>query len=383
MTNLTYGSPKEAGFDPERIAKLKERASEWCDGHRMRSGVLLAARRGKIVFHEACGPLTWKQDSPAIGKDAIFSVASVTKPVTATLAMCLVEDGLLGLNRPIKEYLPEICGEGTDDVEVQHLLTHTSGYDDEEAEAAYEAALKETLPDQTTFNQHHYQDTENYFKSLWDLPSRRAAGSEMAYCDHQYNLLGEIIRRISGGSLDEFARHRLFEPLGMIDTSYIPCADRIDRMVVRTAASLFIEAEWGAHGLRTTALDMARFCQMFLDKGHCEGGRVLSPASVHEMTRNQIPGIGSSFFGALHREASWGLGWSIQGDERWMWEAGSLVPKGTFGHGGAGGHSVWGDPANGVIGVYLSACLDIDLEKMEHHWHYDLFQNMVTAAVVD
>lgn len=383
MVKLADGTPEEAGFDPGRIATLRDRASEWCDGNRMRTGVLLAARRGKIVFHEAYGPLTWQEDAGAIGKDAIFTVASMTKPVTATLAMLLVEDGLLGLNRPVKEYLPEICGEGADDIEVQHLLTHTSGYEDEAAEAAYEAALRETLEDQTTLSQHHYQDTEIYLNSLWDLPALWVPGSEMAYSDHNFILLGEIICRISGGSLDDFARQRLFDPLGMIDTSYVPRSDRLGRVVVRSAASMSIEAEWGAHGLRTTALDMARFGQMFLDKGRCEGGRILSPASVREMTRNQIPGIGAKFFGTLHPEASWGLGWSIQADERWMWETGSLVPKGTCSHSGAGGHSIWVDPVNEVVGVYLSVCLDIDMEKMEQHWHYDLFQNMVTAAALD
>ena len=127
MTILTNGSPEEAGFDPKRIELLRQRVPEWVDGKRMRSGVLLAARRGTIVFHEAYGPLTDQADSPAMVKDTIFSVASITKTVTATAAMILVERGQLGLNRPIKEYLPEVCGEGTEDIEVQHLFTHTSG----------------------------------------------------------------------------------------------------------------------------------------------------------------------------------------------------------------------------------------------------------------
>ena len=94
---------------------------------------MLAARRGKIVFHEAYGPLTADVGSPPLQKDSIFSTGSLGKTTTSTAIMLLVEDGLLGLNRPIKEYLPEICGTGTDDIEVQHLLTHTSGFSDADA----------------------------------------------------------------------------------------------------------------------------------------------------------------------------------------------------------------------------------------------------------
>lgn len=383
MPALTDGKPEDAGMDPTRIKLLHERALEWCDGHRMRSGVLLAARRGKIVFHEACGSLTDKTDSPAIDTSAIFTVASVTKLMTSTLTMCLVEDGLLGLNRPIKEYLPEVSGEGTNDIEVQHLLSHTSGFTDEGADQAYEAVIKDGLSASDNIDNYLFQEASPYFDSLWSLRSTFSPGSAMVYCCHNYNLLGEIVRRISGRSLDAFGRDRLFAPLGMNDTSFIRNWDKTERCVVRSSDRRPVDTEWGAHGLNVTALDMARFCQMFLDKGQGSRGRILSPATVYEMSRNQIPGIGTTFFGQHHPDASWGLGWAIQHDERWKWISGTLTPKGTFYHTGAGGHIVWVDPMNEIVGVYLSVCLDVDFETMDHHWYLDLFQNMVTAAVAD
>jgi len=144
---------------------------------------------------------------------------------------------------------------------------------------------------------------------------------------------------------------------------------------------VYPEGIWGSEFLSTTALDLARFGQMFLNKGTYGGERILSPASVHEMTRNQIPGVGVDFLG-FHDEASWGLGWAVQHDERWLWVTSSLSPKGTFYHMGAGGHLIWVDPINEIVGVYLSVCLDINKENLEHHWNNDLFQNMVTAAAV-
>lgn len=381
MTILTIGTPEEAGMHPDRISALRARAPEWIDPERMRSAVLLAARRGKIVFHEAWGPLTWRSDSPPMLKDSIFRVASITKPVTATAVMVLVEDGRLGLNRPIKEYLPEICGEGTDDIEVQHLLTHTSGYDEEEVGSRF---------DECQLNSTHVVDNPEeglhplvaqYLSCLWELPSHWAPGSEMSYADHNVNLLGEIVRRISGQPLEEFAKARIFDPLNMKDATYYRNEEKLDRIACRREGLVLPEGVWGADGLNLTALDLAAFGQMFLDKGKYGGQQVLSSATVHEMTRNQIPGIGTEFLG-YHEEASWGLGWTVQHDERWRWIGGTLPPKGTFYHVGAGGMCLWVDPTNEIVGVYLSVCLEID-DDLEHHWNLDLFQNMVTAAVLD
>ncbi len=200
MTILTNGTPKQAGMDPDRIALLHERAPEWCGGSRMRSGVLLAARRGKIVFHEAYGPLTHEQNSPPLQKDSLFSVASCTKPLTATAAMILVEEGLLGLNRPLQEYLPNLCGEGIENVEVQHLFTHTSGFTDTDVEERI-SALRGTLLKsnfQGSSGQHQYNAIS--MECLKDLPSRWPPGSQMDYCGENYNILGEIVRVVSSGS---------------------------------------------------------------------------------------------------------------------------------------------------------------------------------------
>lgn len=397
MSKLTYGTPEEAGFDPGRIAALKDRAPAWIDALRMRSAVLLAARRGKIVFHEAYGPLTDQSGSPALQEDSIFTINSVTKPITATAVMVLVEDGRLGLNRPIKEYLPEVCGEETDAVDVQHLLTHTSGFDKEEAEAQFQQRIS-SLPHMSgdpANGLHLYNAMQ--LACHWDLKSHWTPGSKMSYCSHNYFLLGEIIRRVSGQSLSDFAKERLFNPLGMKDTSYTRDETKLERWVrrgddvplgsVSGDARAGVEgkfnqtAPWGNTGVNSTALDLAAFGQMFLNKGSYDGESILSPGAVHEMTRDQIPGVGTDFLGDRSTGASWGLGWSVQGDERWRWHSGTLTPKGTFNHGGAGGLYLWVDPVNEIVGVYLSVCLDLDMETLETHTNADLFQNMVTAAV--
>lgn len=110
---------------------------------------------------------------------------------------------------------------------------------------------------------------------------------------------------------------------------------------------------------------------------------VFSPPAVREMTRNQIPGIGTVFEGIVHREASWGLGWTIQHDECWKSFNSTLAPKGMVYHTGGGGHMIWVDPVNQIVGVYLSVTL-IETELLtDRIWPADLFVNMATAAVVE
>lgn len=382
MTKLQNGTPEEAGFLPERIERLRARAPEWVDGERMRSGVLLAAQRGKIAFHEAYGPLTHEPNSPPLQLDSIFPIASITKPITATCIMMLVEDGIIGLNRPITEYLPEVSGEGTDEIEVQHLLTHTSGFDwdDEEETFATRISQQELLPGLPEEGLHSYNASQ--LNVLWELKSHFAPGSHMSYCNHNYNLLGEIVRRVSGRSLNDFATERIFDPLDMIDTSYLSDETKWDRRVMRRNGVhgggiegdpmsgldglWYSHGTWASGGGKSTALDLAKFAQVFLDGGKFvhegEERRLLSPATVYEMSRDQLPGIKTDFF-KRDFEASWGLGWMVQGNDRWPWYSGTLAPKGTFYHGGAGGSMLWIDRANEIVGIYLTVCHIFDEEK--------------------
>src|SRR5207245_1366117 len=149
-------------------------------------------------------------------RDTIYPLSSLTKPIIATAAMLLVEDGLLGLQRPVSEYLPELSGEGKQAVMVHHLLTHTSGLRDQDVNA-HAAKKKDVLAI------HHPEATQHswineYLFLRYDAPLGKPPGVEMFYCNYGYMLLGEIVRRVSGQALADFARARIFEPLGMQDT---------------------------------------------------------------------------------------------------------------------------------------------------------------------
>src|SRR5262249_34224874 len=148
----------------------------------------------------------------------IFPLWSISKVITATAVMVLVEDGLLGLNRPVAEYIPEFVGEGKSTVTPWHLLTHTSGL----SEAAVNAyASPELFAQGYSLAAYISTHTPEYLRERYAAPLSTAPGKEMSYCDLNFILLGEIVQRVSGQSLTTFARERIFEPLGMRDASYI------------------------------------------------------------------------------------------------------------------------------------------------------------------
>jgi len=396
VNTLRYGTPEEAGMLPDRIERVKRLAEGWvADGHTP-SLVVLAARKGVICLHEAFGVLTPEENSPPLQLDTIFPLGSLTKPITATAAMVLVEDGLLGLNRPLVDYIPETCGKGAEEVLVHHLLSHTSGYSDA---AFLEFALKRdrgaAIPpcEDTQHPLVHELLTIHYPAPLWKPP-----GEVMSYCTHGYRILGEIVRRVSGQSLADLAKERIFDPLGMTDTNYIVPESLDPRIVKRPPGAVDIvqpsrfnkgldsrqmqETPYGDGGAFSTVIDMAIFGQMFLNKGSYGDARVLSSPTVSEMTRNQIPGIDAYAFGVLRREACWGFGWGIHGNGKWKYYNGSLHSPEAFGHTGNGGVTLWMDPVNEILVVYFSVVLKFT-PQIEPIWDFDLFQDTVMAAISD
>ena len=308
-----------------------------------------------------------------------------------------MEDGLLGLNRPVWWYIPEFTGEGKEAVMVHHLLTHTSGIRQQEVMAHVEKkrGTAQIPPPEKT--QHPL--VHEWMWLLYDAPLWKPPGEEMSYCTWNSELLGEIVRRVSGRSLADFAKEKIFEPLGMVDSDYVLPESAEHRIVKRAldteegqlwASYRLEETPWAGGGVCSTAMDMAIFGQMFLNQGHYGDARILSPASVAEMTRNQIPGIPASYWDEVFPEACWGLGWNIRGNKTF---AGSLWSPFTYTHGGSGGIRLWVDPVYEIVGVFFSV-MSYEHERLTGREKLqtaaqrclcseDLLINAVTAAVVD
>src|SRR2546428_928138 len=385
-TTLHRGSPEDVGMSGQQLQRVGELAQGWLEQGLIQGLVAVVARHGQVVLFECFGRQLPDRDSPPVALDSIFPMASITKIFTTTAIMVLVEEARGGLNRRVREYIPEFAGEGKDGVLVRHLLTHTSGIGEDQLEAfAKERKGIAIPPAEATL----HPLMSEYLIQRYDCPLWKPAGAEMSYADFSFELTGEIVRRVTGKSLSDFARMRIFEPLGMRDTHYC----RVDVPRQRRAwrgpdpedpwrEAIEVEPVVQASGRSwASAMDMAIFCQMFLNRGTYGDVRILSPASVVEMTRNQIPGIGSTFLNETFPEASWGLGWSIHGTKTGL--CGTLYSPEAFEHWGAGGAYVWADPVYDLVGIYCAVAPNPHTDEGKAKWRNDVFTDAVTAAVAD
>ena len=285
--------------------------------------------------------------------DTIFDVASLTKVLaTAPSVMKLDEEGKLRLDDPVVRYLPDFAPNGKDQITIRMLLTHTSGLAPDPplpAAAAGKAALF------TEINQ----------EELAAPP-----GMRFIYSDTGFIVLGELVEKVSGVALDEYALGKIFAPLRMQDTRFLPPADwkqrigpteeidlpdgekpgsgkgRILRGVVHDPTARAMGGVAGNAGLFSTAADIAKFCQMELDGGaiaESGGQRILSEATTHKMSTAQSP----PWIPAVR-----GLGWDI--DSPYSSPRGELFPLGSFGHTGFTGTSIWIDPSSDTFVILLT-----------------------------
>jgi CubicO group peptidase (beta-lactamase class C family) len=378
---------------PERIERARTLLESHAREGRTPAIAALVARRGVVVLDEAYGEL--RPGGPALTRDAIFPITSMTKPLTAALAMLLGEDGLLSVGRPVREYIPELEGDDIDDVLVHHLLTHTSGWDDgmffeNLLKKVAAGAMPELPPDSHPL--HH-----GALLGGLDTPRKTPPGEIMIYCNLNYTLLGEVVERVSGKRFEEFARERLFGPLGMNGTDYVLRDDMRERVIVRppgapikdellglpgTETTAWERMPNGAGGAYSTARDIAVFAQMILNGGRYGDQRILSRPAVAEMTRNQIPGIGATFMDYSVPEGGYGYGWMVRTWYVWRLLNG-LTPIGSYSHTGAGGNAFWIDPENETIQVVLEVCMDLSENLEPRGWIFDRFQSVVAAAIDD
>ncbi len=354
---LPLGKPESVAVSASRLAEMDSVIADEIAKQRLPGAVVFVGRKGRVVWHKAYGARVVEPARETMSDDTIFDVASLTKVVaTATSIMILVERGKLRLNDPVSLHIPELKGEGRDRVTIEQLLTHVSGY-------APDFDLRE-----------RWTGHEEAIKRLIAEPLRTPPGTRFTYSDIGFITLGEVVARVSGMPLDQFAKKNIFEPLHMRDTGFRPSANLQTRIAPTekrrgqlsylgdTAANVGAAEgeEWlrgqvhdptsfrmngvaGHAGLFSTASDLAIYCQMILNGGEYGGVRILAPLTVAEMTR---PRVVTSAGGTR------GLGWDI--NSSFSSNRGELFPLGSFGHTGFTGTSIWIDPASEMFVVFLS-----------------------------
>ena len=362
--SLTTPDPVGAGFSPARLARIAPWYQAQIDTGALPGAVVAIARDGKLAYLQAIGTYDRAGKIP-LKPDAIFWIASMTKPVTSVAAMMLVEEGKLALDAPVAKYLPEVADmrvgpEGVPQkrpMQVIDLLRHTSGftYADEAADDLHKAY------DRIGSFRRHKTLTE----LTGDLVRMRLVhqpGEAWEY-SHSTDVLGRVVEVASGQPLDKFFEDRIFKPLGMVDTGFFVPSDKLGRLVdpiasgrpqlwdITRPTTLFM----GGGGLASTAPDYLRFCQMLLNGGELDGVRILSAKTVQQMTTNALSpdvrfaGIVGQFVGP-RVGTSWGLGFAIRTNPEF-----SLMPGavGSFNWSGLWGTWFWIDPAEKLTAVLM------------------------------
>ncbi|MDQ3278248.1 MAG: beta-lactamase family protein, partial [Bacteroidota bacterium] len=368
--------------------------------------VALIVRNGKIVYHKAFGFDDPEKKDP-IRTDDIYRIASQTKAITSVAAMMLYEEGKFLLDDPLSRYIPEFANpivldkfNATDssyttvpaksEITIRQLLTHTSGIGyaqigNREANAIY---AKANITAGIGTDGNHVLASD--MRKLGKLPLLHQPGERWTY-GLNTDVLGYLVEVLSGTTLDEFFRRRIFEPLGMKDTYFnVPAAKQArvvnlymeqDRKLQKAPSTFNFNGNFlidypktgstyfsGGAGLSSTALDYAIFLQMMLNGGTYNGKQILSRNTVRMMTMNQI---GEIDFGGNKM----GLGFGITTEKG---SARLPTPAGVFDWGGAFATTYWADPKEGLIGILYRQLWG------SSHWDaVDKFKVMVYSAIAD
>lgn len=354
---LRFGTEREAGIYEGTAQKIETLAKRWIESGFTTSVAYLASHKGVVFAYGAEGTRTHGESAELLKPDTIFPIASITKILTGICIFILTEEGLLGPTRPVIEFIPEFTGEYKEQVLIHHLLTHTSGINNEDTwRFVQENKDSIEVPEGYAYDKDFYIGCK---APLWKAP-----GQEMSYCGFGFKLMGEIIKRISGMSLDRFFTERIFKPLGMKD-SYLVVPDEVtDRVIQYPDNAIFknnskpesLKSQHAAGGAFSTAYDLAVLGQMMQNKGTYNGVRLLSRASVEAMTRNQTKGIMSQYEGRVFKESGWGLPFMLALDK--TDETGTLRSPQAFSHTGAGCTMLFIDPVYDIVATCMMVSLD-------------------------
>ncbi|GAA3557164.1 serine hydrolase domain-containing protein [Amycolatopsis ultiminotia] len=355
-TTLREGEPGDVGLDKQPIRDAEQFLKSWtqpdASGHPHFSGAVgLLAHDGVVVDRYAVGGALRYADANGtelppgqqvpMRDDTIFDLASISKLFTSITALQLVDEGKLDVNSPVVRYLPDFGVHGKQDVTIEQLLTHTSGFDADPTPSLWEG----------------YPDIPSRRKAVLDSPLKNAPGSTYLYSDLNMLTLGFVVEKLTGQPLDQVVHDRITTPLGMADTGYNPPASKLGRVAATEYESdpprglvrgqVHDENAWslggvaGHAGVFSTASDLAVLCQTILNGGSYRGHRILRPDTVEKMLTN---------YNERFPDDSHGLGFEL--DQPWY--MGALSSPVTAGHTGFTGTTLVIDPESRSFALLLT-----------------------------
>lgn len=346
----------EAGFDDAGLKAIDEIVAQGIADKKMPGCVVAFGTSKQLAWLKAYGNKRVEfEGEPAVAMttDTVFDLASLTKPIaTGTSVMLLAQDGKLKFDEPVATYLPAFAKTGSDEadaakqkVTVRHLLIHTSGLIADNAIGDYEQGVAEAE------------------KRLLALKLRTPVGDTFTYSDVNFMTLGLLIREVSGQNVHEFSQARVFKPLGMTETGYIPGEALRDRTAptqrrnnawmqgeVHDPRAYKLDGIAGHAGLFSTARDLAKYASAMLQQGTYQNVKIMEPATWKQMTTaNEVPGKRNSGEKYTGRR---GLSWDMRSG--FSSNAGTARSDAAFGHGGFTGTVIWIDPEQDWFFIFLS-----------------------------
>ncbi|MFN0056303.1 MAG: serine hydrolase domain-containing protein [Planctomycetales bacterium] len=367
-------------FDKQRWDRALDLIQGWCDaGHLPAAGVQVG-NGGVSTGPHLFGRARPAPDAPPIGPDAIFLIASITKPIVATGVLLLAERGLLALDDRVERFVPAFGKHGKHAVTLRHLLTHTSG-------------LPDMLPNNVELRAAG-APLSAFVEGTCGLPLDFLPGRGVQYQSTGFAMLGEVIHQVSGKTCSQFLQDELFDPLEMTDTALgapaswfegpSPKVQRIAEIRLPEEQQQATTWNWNTRywrqlgvpwgGLLTTPADLGKFASMLINEGFGPTGQVLCTAAVRAATRNQLEAM-ADVPPDERRCRPWGLGWRLN------WPAhsanfGDFLGPRTYGHWGATGTVMWIDPDRGAYAILLTT------QPQEPHGSYlARASNAIAAAL--
>jgi CubicO group peptidase (beta-lactamase class C family) len=343
---LTTAAAEDVGFSAAVLRSGVQLFQDAVDRGDLVGAVLLVAKDGKVVLHEAVG---WRNKGRGLPmeKNTMFRMASNTKPVIATAVSMLVEAEQLSYEDLVRRHIPSFDNYRAGFIQIKHLLNHTSGF-------RINSLFLEPLTEPSAT----HPDAPNLqleVARFGEVGAEVVPGTSFEYSNPGYNTLGALIEIAAEQSLESFLDERIYEPLGMVDSYNHEVAEKLDGKLNRMGAVYYRKQgdEWvpawepsdppqvpfvrASGGMISTAWDYAIFCQMFLNGGTYGRVRLLQPETVQTMTTPAFSAVGAEEASG----GSYGYGWRLTQD-------------GIYSHGGSDGTFAWVDPTHRIIGLVFT-----------------------------
>lgn len=391
--SIEGAKPEDVGLSSDRLERIHQVMERHIQAGDITGGVTLVARKGRLAHLEAHGVMDLESRKP-MPKDAIFRIASMSKPITGTAILMLMEEGKIRLTDPVSKFIPEFHGlrvamtqqqqagaassepqfytvPASREITIRDLLSHVSGLVSGPISTA-EASKYARGPNDTLVD---------YIPRLGAVPLEFQPGSQWRYSPSAgFDTLGRIVEIVSGQSFDQFLRERIFEPLGIKDLYFKPGETALPRLATvyrKNSGSLEKQARpdyanlkyfSGAGGLLSTTEDYLQFAQMLLNGGQLNGKRLLSPKTVELMAAVHVPDT------LPGRPKGRGFGLSVQVVSDAV-AANLRVSDGSYGWDGAFGTHFWIDPNEKIVGILMVQTPNQEVSRD--------FENAVMQAVVE